>query len=149
MGIYRKEEGRMVRGVVAALVFAVALFGSKRLADWLTRFDWAARTLASTPAGVMTWAKVLAAVLLVACIVGLWALMNHAKSVDFLVDTESELRKVSWPIDLAQPRFTDRYRELWQSSMVVIASVLIMGVTLHIYNTFLLYTVGWVIGIRA
>ena len=142
MAIYKKGEGNLVRGFAAVLLFAVALFGAQRLAVWLAQFTWASQTLASTPAGAVTWAKVLAGVLLLACAGGLWALMNHAKSVDFLIDTESELRKVSWPVDMAQPRFVDRYRELWQSSMVVIASVLIMGFTLYVYNLVLFHTLG-------
>ena len=142
MGIYRKEEGRLERSVCVALVFAVALFGAKRLADWLTRFSWASRTLLPTPLGALTGARVCGGILLLACIVGLWVLMNHARTVDFLVDTESELRKVSWPVDPAQPRFVDRYRELWQSSVVVIVSVLIMGFTLYVYNLVLFQTLG-------
>ncbi len=134
MAIYRKGEGGLVRGVAVALLFAVALFGAKRLAEWLPRFVWAQQSLVVTQLGTLTWARVCAGVLLAFCVAGLWVLMNHAKSVDFLIDTESELRKVSWPVDTAQPRFADRYRELWQSSMVVIASVLIMGGTLYVYN---------------
>ena len=147
MAIYRKEEGRLVRGVAVALLFAVALFGAKRLAAWLPHtFTWASGVLVSLPSvGAVTWARVLAGALLAACIGGVWILMNHAKSVDFLIDTESELRKVSWPVDAAQPRFADRYRELWQSSLVVIASVLIMGAMLFVYNLFLTPGVQWML----
>ncbi len=140
--MHRKGEGNLVRGVVAALLFAIALFGAKRLAEWLPRFTWASQALASTPLGPVTGARVLAGVMLAACAAGLWALMSHAKSVDFLIDIEAELRKVSWPVDTAQPRFVDRYRELWQSSMVVIASVLIMGFTLFVYNLVLSASLG-------
>ena len=146
MGIYRKEEGSLVRGISAALLFGVALFGAKRLADWLPHtFSWASQVLASTPLGAVTWARVCAGILLIACAAGVWMLMNHAKSVDFLIDTESELRKVSWPVDTAQTRFADRYRELWQSSSVVIASVLIVGGALFLYNLLLSPAVQWML----
>jgi preprotein translocase subunit SecE len=53
------------------------------------------------------------------------------------VDTESELRKVTWPVDSSQPKFADRYRELTQSTVIVILSVLIMAVALFLYDVVL------------
>lgn len=135
MATYRRGEGTWSRSCSAGLLFCVALFGCTRLASFLaTNAAWGRRVLLQVPPVALTGAWVAAGVLLAACAAGLWVLMNHAKVVDFLVDMESELRKVSWPVDRAQPRFADRYGELIQSSMIVIASVLVMGVALFLYD---------------
>ena len=146
MAIYRKGEGLWSRGLSAAILFGIALFGCRRLAEFLSGFAWAGRQLVSTPAGPLTTAWLIAGALLAACCAGLWILMNHAKAVDFLVDMESELRKVSWPVDRSQPKFSDRYRELLQSSLIVIVSVLIMGVALYFYDIVLGAGIGIVLG---
>ena len=133
MAIYRKGEGLWARGVIAATLFGIALFGCQRLAENLPKaFGWARSVL--IPSAGLTGAWAASGVVLAGCAAGLWVLLNHVRAVDFLVDMESELRKVSWPMDLSQPRFADRYRELWQSSMIVIFSVLVMGVTLYGYD---------------
>ncbi len=135
MAIYRKGEGTWSRSFSALLLSCIALFGCTRMASFLAaQADWGRRVLLSVPPVVLTGAWVVAGALLVACAAGLWGLMNHVKVVDFLVEMEAELRKVSWPVDASQPKFADRYRELIQSSMIVIASVLVMGVALFLYD---------------
>ena len=147
MAIYRKGEGLSSRGGAAGILFFTALFGCRRLAGALdASFDWARRSLVPTPLGSLTGAWVVAGTFLAACAAGLWILMNHARAVDFLVDMEQELRKVSWPIDFTQARFADRYRELWQSSMIVIVSVVVMGVALFLYDIVLGNGVSLILG---
>ena len=136
MAIYRKGEGLWTRGIIAATLFGIALFGCRRLAENLPKaFGWARSVL--IPSIGLTGAWTVSGIVLAGCVAGLWVLLNHVRAVDFLVDMESELRKVSWPMDLSQPRFADRYRELWQSSLIVIASVVVMGAALYGYDKIL------------
>ena len=137
MAIYRKGEGLWSRGASAAILFATALFGCRRLADALAGFGWGRSELLHTRLGVLTSGWVAAGALLAACGAGLWTLMNHAKAVDFLVDMEQELRKVSWPVDRTRVDFSGRYRELTQSSLIVISSVLVLAATLFFYDLLL------------
>lgn len=51
--------------------------------------------------------------------------INRPANADYLIETEYELRKVSWP-----PRY-----EYWGSSLAVIVSVVIMGLFLVIIDT--------------
>lgn len=134
MAIYRKGEGSWSRGIAAATFFAVALFGARRVSEVLVETAWGRGVLWASPVGELTGARLAAGLVLSACVAGIWILLNHVRSVDFLIDTETELRKVSWPVDPSQPRFADRYRELIQSSFIVITSVLVMGVALFVYD---------------
>ena len=146
MATYRRGEGTWSRSCSAGLLFCIALFGCTRLASFLaTHATWGRRVFLSVPPVALTGAWMVAGALLAACAVGLWMLMNHARVVDFLVDMESELRKVSWPVDRSQPKFSARYGELIQSSMIVIVSVLVMGVALFLYDATLGTGIQWIL----
>lgn len=149
MAIYRKGEGLWSRGISAAVLFGTALFGCRRLAATLgaSGWSWPRRALFETPFGALTGAWLVAGLLLAACVAGLWVLMNHVRAVDFLVEMEGELRKVSWPVDRAQPKPMGRYRELIQSSFIVIISVLVMGVALFLYDWVLGHGVQRILGV--
>lgn len=53
--------------------------------------------------------------------------LNRARSVDLLVETESEMRKVSWP----------SRQEAWNSSIIVVVTVLVMMGLLFMYDVVL------------
>ncbi len=54
-------------------------------------------------------------------------LLNRPRSVDMLVETESEMRKISWP----------SRQEAWNSSIVVVITVLVMMGLLFFYDVML------------
>ena len=58
---------------------------------------------------------------------GLVWLINRPRSVDLLVETESEMRKISWP----------SRQEAWNSSIVVVITVLVMMGLLFFYDVML------------
>ena len=58
---------------------------------------------------------------------GLVWLLNRPRSVDLLVETESEMRKISWP----------SRQEAWNSSIVVVITVLVMMGLLFFYDVML------------
>jgi preprotein translocase subunit SecE len=53
--------------------------------------------------------------------------LNRPRSVDLLVETESEMRKVSWP----------SRQEAWNSSLVVVVTVMVMMGLLFFYDVVL------------
>ena len=53
--------------------------------------------------------------------------LNRARAVDLLVETESEMRKVSWP----------SRQEAWNSSIIVVVTVLVMMGLLFMYDVVL------------
>ena len=68
-------------------------------------------------------AGVAVVVILIAGMV-LWWIMNRPRSVDFMIATEAEMRKVNWP----------SRREIRGSTMVVVCGTIIMAVFLWSIN---------------
>lgn len=64
---------------------------------------------------------------IVSLLVLAWAFFIYARSSEFLIETESELRKVSWP----------SREELISSSIVVVFTVIILSAYLGIVDVFL------------
>ena len=65
----------------------------------------------------------------------------HPKISDFLIESEGELRKVTWPA--AKPWFRGS-TELWGATYVVIAVVLILAAFTYLLDYYVLtHTVGW------
>lgn len=65
----------------------------------------------------ISWGLVTSIVLFLAGAYGTWWTVNHQRLVDFLAETELEMTKVSW----------SSRREVFGSSIVVIATVIILG----------------------
>jgi preprotein translocase subunit SecE len=118
---YRPEEGHRARALIGIALAVLGLYGCHALWDWLPKgtedfwakklFDLGDDQFSVNPA--VTLALVLALVVLV----GVFKLVNYARFVDFLIDTESELKKVSWA----------SRRQVMSESIVVLATVIIVG----------------------
>jgi preprotein translocase SecE subunit len=72
-------------------------------------------------------ALVISVVVVVVGWIGLVWILNRPRSVDLLIETESEMRKVSWP----------SRQEAWNSSIVVVVTVLVMMGLLFFYDVVL------------
>lgn len=113
-GIYKPNQGRMVRQVTCMTVWAVAILGA-----------WRFHTLA-----IMPWIGPTALGYLLAVAVGslgMWIgyrLVNWPKFADFLISVEAELNKVSWPA----------WRELNRASLVVIFTIFFLAAILFAYD---------------
>jgi len=57
------------------------------------------------------------------------------KTVDFLIDVETEMRKVAWPIDVEAKNFWDKTQQLRTSSLVVFFVILFLAGSLFVYDT--------------
>jgi preprotein translocase SecE subunit len=80
-GIYKRELANRSRIVAGVCLATLAVLG----ALWLNR-------LFGEPEG-----PIIAAAFVAGAIVGILWVVNSKKSVDFLIETEAELAKVSWP----------------------------------------------------
>ena len=121
---YRPDEGVYARGTAFWSLACLAFLAGRRFFFWLQRWDFPRKDLLGDPIpilafpltpgflmgallfGVLTWAS--------------WRFLNAQKIGDLLVDTELEMKKVTWP-SLEDSR---------KSSLVVIFCVLIMVVFL-------------------
>lgn len=105
--IYKKNQGKYTRGLTLLAVLAIGLAGAVVLSEQL--------------AGTSPYARYGAPVLVLALIgvVTGW-FVNRPRSADFLIATESEMKKVSW----------SSKKEIIGSTKVVIVTALIMSIIL-------------------
>jgi preprotein translocase subunit SecE len=131
---YKEGQGIWVRGVMATTVFVVALYAAFRLYDWLlvepnsflgflVQDKWVVPFIGWT----LDLRLVPVAVLLFGFLgFGVWA-YNYPRLVDFLVETENELRsRVTWPTK----------KELVNASTVVIVVAVVIGVWVLVSDWF-------------
>jgi len=117
-GIYKSNQGRMVRQFTFFAVAIVAAFGCITLSNGPLM-----TTVKSVQVGVPL------AIWLVVCWIA-FRVVNIAKFADFLVSVESELEKVTWPTR----------QEVVQATIVVICTMVFLGLFLFLID--LLWT--WV-----
>ena len=108
---YFLEEGINLPGPLSGRLFNI---GSQYSANW---------------AGVLVVGSLLLFLFL------LFRLVNHKKLTDLLVDTESEMRKVSWPTR----------EDLVGSSQVVIVTVVLLAVFMLAADWILDWLMGWIL----
>ncbi|MDA1229138.1 MAG: preprotein translocase subunit SecE [Planctomycetota bacterium] len=111
-GIYKSNQGRMVRQFTFFAVAVVAAFGCL--------------TLANGP--MMTYQKAVqvgvpAALWVLSCWVA-FRVVNYARFADFLVSVESELEKVTWP----------GRQEVIQATVVVLCTMFFLGLFLFLID---------------
>ncbi len=120
--IYKEGQGKWARGFLMFIVGIGALYLVRIVHDLLGE--------SAEPWTVFGWAfdyrwLITAPLLLGAVAFGVW-LFNHQKTVDFLIDTESELKtKVTWPTK----------EEEINASVVVCVTVIIMMIWIVIWDT--------------
>lgn len=120
LGIYKGNQGKIVRQVTAAAIALAVLLGAWRLYATLLVTpmpDWAAS---------LALPYVIPGVILV---VGLWLsyrLVNMPNFADFLIAVEAEMNKVSWP----------SWAELVRASLVVIFVIFSFAAILAFFDYF-------------
>ena len=138
--IYRKGVGIYARGAVAGLFGLAAIFAAYSLYGALIDLPAVSAGARVPLLGIrLTWGGVGACSLFVLCgvficvfttgfEVGLRGLDNKSKkAVEFFIETQAELQKVSWPAR----------RELVGSTIVVVVCLVVMGVYI--------FCVDWVV----
>jgi preprotein translocase SecE subunit len=116
---YKPGEGVYARGTAFWTLVGFAYLAGRRFFLWSQRWDFSRKTLL---ADIPVLGMPLTPGLLLGVFVGLlgawgaWKLVNAPKIADLLVDTELEMKKVTWP----------SFDESRKASFVVIACVVIM-----------------------
>lgn len=118
---YKKDQGRMARMAAFWTLAILSVYGCTRLHGELTaRFDSMAQPLLGTRIPFLgldlTPALLIAFVLAAGALTLLYRYLERPKNADLLIQTESELRKVTWPT----------LQDTINSSMVVLLTVLIL-----------------------
>jgi len=123
MAAYKPDQGRMVRMAVFWSCAALIFYGCKSLREVLSGVS---ETLAKPVfdgfeklpvVGVqLTPAFLIAAVCFVGGLFVAWRLQEKPRNADLLIETETELRKVTWP----------SAQEVFNSSLVVVVCVVVL-----------------------
>ena len=119
--LHRPEHAVASRWILAASAVALTVFGSYQLFytmpdAWRDHVSESFRPLG--PEFPVSWALITSIAVSIAGCFGTWYAANHPKLVEFFGETEVEMTKVSW----------SSRKEVVGSSMVVIATVVILGV---------------------
>ena len=117
--VYKKDQGRMARMTAFWILAILVFYGCNSLYRELLLLS---ESLAKPIGGLripvlgldLSPALLIAGLVLSACLWLLWRWQNKPKNADLLIETESELRKVTWPT----------LEEAIQGSVTVIVCVL-------------------------
>ena len=128
---YREDQGRHVRmAAFWSLVFFVG-FGCRFLHDILIQWDSLRAPLGGIRLPVvgvnLSPAFLVSMLLFCAGLLVTHSWLRRPKIADLLIETEAELLKVTWP----------KGQDVWNASMVVLVSVLILGLYLAGVDVFL------------
>ncbi len=119
---YKEDQGRITRGTAFWLLVLLAYYGATTLYAFLS-WDWARKDLGFTVPVLELPFDGRLAVSLVVFLVSFLVIrkaINHPKLADLLIDTEGELKRVTWP----------SWPETWNGSLVVVVTVVTMLVLL-------------------
>lgn len=127
----RPTEGVFVRRVAAVLVAAIWFIGAYQLYNYLVGYDFwrAAWGGASIPLLELpiNMAMLSGVVVFLGGGLASYLYMNRSAPTDFLVETETEMKKVTWPTK----------DEASNASLVVIGTVVVIGCLLALFDVVL------------
>ncbi len=130
--IYKKGQGRYARRAAYLLGGVLIFFGAYR---FFATFNSVGRHVwvADLPLiGDVTLYKVEAFVVFALGLLGLHLVLNRPATADLLIDTEQEMRKVSWP----------SRTEVWSATKVVVLVTFVTGLALYGFD-FVLRQIIW------
>jgi preprotein translocase subunit SecE len=124
MKSYKEDQGRLTRMAAFWSVVLLLLFGCTFLYDMLIGMDSMGRAIGGIRIPIVSidlnGAFAIAGIVFLVGLIVIRRWQQTPKVADLLIDTESELRKVTWPT----------MNEVINSSIVVIVSVILMGMFL-------------------
>lgn len=120
LALYKPGQGSTSRWIAYLLLGVLLFLGVRSLFGALYR-EGSGVLLADVPVvGDVTWLKVICLLVFVFGGWGVHQLLNRPASVDLLIDTEQELKKVSWP----------SWGEVKNATLVVSLVTVVMGAIL-------------------
>lgn len=126
---YRPRDGWLVRRGFFVLAVGFGAFAAFRAYLWGKRWMLPYARIGRHP---LNWGELMALVVVAAVFaLSYYVMFLHRRSVEFLIETERELREVAWPEyrPVASPK-----AELWGSTYIVIAVVIVMGVFVYLVD---------------
>ena len=120
--VYRPGDGKITRTVFLSVLMILGVYSAYSWYNW-REASWT--YLPSLGTHQLTWGEVGAGLILVAFMVGSYLVcFANRKAGDFLIETEIEMRKVTWPT--WKPWLSPK-TELWGATYVVIVLMLVIA----------------------
>ena len=119
--VYKKGQG--VKSRLVAVITLVAFIGFGCYALWGALGGYMTSALAVGGLSVPLSALIPAALFVALVLLALY-ILNRSRIVDFLINTEGELRKVAWP----------SRDDVMRQAIVVIATVMILAVIIFMFD---------------
>jgi preprotein translocase SecE subunit len=143
MARYKADQGTYSRTTSFLLLAALVVFGVDTMYVWLRSMHtpdgtprFMARDLTGSPVPVisepLTPALIVSVLVGVGLVWGLHRFLNKPKTAELLIETESEMRKCTWP----------SWEETWKSSVVVLLVVVFFTAVLAVVDLALNYVAG-------
>jgi len=115
MGVYKPGQGKWARGTAAAGLAAAGLWAAIETHDWM---------LGATTAAYGYLGYLVPGALLTGFLYFAWRVANRAPTTDFIIETETEMKKVTWPTT----------REVVNATVVVIVVTVVLGVFMWVVD---------------
>jgi len=128
LAIYKRQSAKRSRLALLGGLEALGAFGATWLYGVIGETGKAFHPIA------LNWGQVAAIIFFVAWSAAVFILLNHPRFVDFLVETEAELGKVTWP----------GRSEFVGATAVVIVTTLVMAVCLFLLDALNVRFLEWI-----
>jgi preprotein translocase SecE subunit len=122
--LYKKGQGTLARSVAYGIAAGLIVFGAIRLYASLGGPFLEVLAQDVPVVGDLTVRKVLATVVALLGLVGLHLILNRPQSVELLIETEQEMKKVSWPT----------LPDVWNATGVVILVTATLAITMSAFD---------------
>jgi preprotein translocase SecE subunit len=138
--IYKEGHGVLVRRVAFVGLATLLVWGGTELYGWLAGADWVRSNRWVNyripvlnqyidPAFVISWT-----IIIVGCI-AIYRLLNRERAADFLIETDTEVRKVTWPT----------WNDAWNSSLIVLLFVVVVTGFIFASDFVINRIMGWIL----
>lgn len=125
---YKPDQGHYARQIAFWVLLGLNVYGCFSLNLWLNRFDSMKESLTDWQLPVLRWTVNPALLVSLTVFVGFWVFLhwylNRPKSADLLIETEGEMKKVTWP----------SFGETIDASLVVIGTVVLLGLFVTLFD---------------
>ena len=137
MEIYKKGDAKLTRRITFFSTLIIVWWGFKEFGKWLTRFEWGKQNPFGSDASFTLplydlppqVGVLLAIFLTIVVALVLFRVLNGPRVAPLLVETETEVKKVSWPSK----------EDAIQSTIVVLVFVAVVAAFLTVVETVLRY----------
>jgi len=128
LGLYKRGQGVWSRGIAAGGFAALGIWGALQTYRWMETLTHPKAYYAGY------WVP---GIILVTLLGSAYFITNGIRTADYLIETEIEMRKVTWPTS----------REVLVATGVVIVIVILLGVYLFLVDRFVVQKFFQLIGI--